>query len=462
MQPKESRLSDFLNNPRRAMWKLAMPVMFGMLTMTIYSLADMFFVGKLGGDAITAVAFVMPLVFFALGITFGIGSGITAVIAKFIGEENKHQADNAAEHSILLGLVLGAIFTIGGLVFGSQLLTILGASGDVHQMGLGYFRILSFGFVFSVISVIFRSILTGEGDTKLPMIIQGFGTVLNIFLDPLFIFTFDLGVFGAGLATVVSQTITVLIFVYLLFFKKHAYVTFSPRDFSFSAKIVGKIMQIGIPASLSMIIMSFGSMIFNRILVLYGNDAVAGYTVAHRIDHIFFMPIGSIAQALVTLVGMFYGAKRFNLMRSIIFYGMARSIVISATLALIFWIYAEWIIAQFTAVDGIITVGKTYIRYLVFAYPLIAIGMTSGRVLQGLGKGLPMLVTTILRVIAISVPLSLAGIFWFDAPIEWIWTSMLISFFIAPLVAITWLLTNLKSIERASDFNPALKFSENI
>jgi len=457
VKPKESKLYDFIENPRRAMWKLAMPVMYGMLVMTIYSLADMFFVGKLGGEAIAAVAFVMPLVFFALGITFGIGSGITAVIAKFIGEENKLQADNAAEHSVLLALILGAIFTVCGLLFGKQLLSLLGASGDVHRMGLGYFRILSFGFIFSVSSVVFRSILTGEGDTKSPMIIQGFGTVLNILLDPLFIFTFDLGVFGAGLATVASQTITVLIFVYLLFFKKHAYVTFSPRDFSFSKKIIDKIMQIGIPASLSMIIMSFGSMIFNRILVLYGNEAVAGYTVAHRIDHIFFMPIGSIAQALVTLVGMFYGAKQFNLMRSIIFYGMAKSVAIGVALAFVFWVYAEWIMSQFTSVEEIILVGKTYIRYLVFGYPLIAIGMTSGRVLQGLGKGAPMLVITILRVGAISVPLSLIGIFWFDAQIEWIWISMLISFFIAPLVAITWLLANLKKVENTAN----LAFSEN-
>ena len=126
-------------------------------------------------------------------------------------------------------------------------------------------------------SVFFRSILSGEGDMKTPVMIQGGGTLLNIVLDPLFIFTFGMGVEGAALATVISQAMAAAVFVYLLFFKEHLYVTFDLKDFRFSPSILRSIFSVGAPASFSFVVMALGGAVFNRVLVEYSEDTVAGF-----------------------------------------------------------------------------------------------------------------------------------------------------------------------------------------
>ena len=185
---KESRLDQFAKNPKRALWSLAIPMMIGMSVQNIYQIVDMIFVGRLGSEAIAALAFNLPLLFFAIGIIFGLGSGVTAVIAQYIGMKNKRNADNAAEHSILMGVILSGIFTLIGWLYGKDLLLLLGTPDNILTDAYNYFIILVSGIIFMVLGVFFRSILSGEGDNKFPMYVLGGGTVLNIILDPILIF----------------------------------------------------------------------------------------------------------------------------------------------------------------------------------------------------------------------------------------------------------------------------------
>ena len=231
---RSSRLDEFIAHPRRALWRLALPIMIGMSVQTVYMLADMYFVGQVSSAALAALAFNMPLVFLGLGIIFGLGSGVTSVIARHIGARDKRLADSAAEHAVALGVVISAVITLIAYWKGRVLLEVLGVPEPLMALAWGYFRILAGGYVFLVMSVFFRSILSGEGDVKTPVMIQGGGTLLNIVLDPIFIFELDMGVEGAAFATVLSQALAALAFVYLLFFKKHAYVTFDLKDFRFS------------------------------------------------------------------------------------------------------------------------------------------------------------------------------------------------------------------------------------
>ena len=123
---RHSRLQSFLDNPSKSMWSLAIPIIAGMGIQTLYSLVDMFFIGKLGGDAIAAVAFNMPIFFFVMGLSFGLGSGVTASIARFIGSNDKVNADNSAEHSIVIALLISVMLTTVGLVYGEEVLTFMG------------------------------------------------------------------------------------------------------------------------------------------------------------------------------------------------------------------------------------------------------------------------------------------------------------------------------------------------
>ena len=441
---KESRLKSFSEKPKKALWTLALPILAGMAIQTIYTIVDMIYIGRLSGEAIAAVAFNMPLLFFVLGLSMGLGSGVTASIARFIGANDKINADNSAEHALILAAFISIIMVVVGLLFGKQMLLILGATPDIINLSWSYLRVISFGLFFMVFSGFFRSILSGEGDMKTPMVISAVGTVLNIILDPIFIFVLDYGVAGAAIATVISQATVFTIFIYMFMVKEHTYVTFKMRSFSFSKFIIFDIIKVGVPASMAMIIMSVGQAVFNKILVSYSEFSVAAFQVGSRIDVVIFLPIMAIATALTTLVGMFYGAKDFENVKLIIRYGMLRSIIITTIGSTLIFILAPHIVKGFSNEIEIQQVAVIYLRLIVFIYPLVSFAMTSGRVMQGLGMGLPMLVTSIVRVLGVSVPLALIFNYILHKPIEWMWYAMMTSTVVATVTAALWLKYALK------------------
>jgi len=447
-QNKTSRLDGFIDNPSKALWTLAFPIMAGMGIHTLYTIVDMIFIGRLGGDAIAAVAFNMPLFFLVLGLSFGVGSGVTASIARFIGAKDKVNADNTAEHAVALGLIISTILTTLGLIYGEDLLQRLGATESVLPLSWDYLKVSLIGLPFMVFSTFFRSILSGEGDMKLPMAVAGLGTILNIILDPIFIFTLGYGVGGAAMASAISQLIVFLIFVYMLFVKEHAYIRFRMRDFSPSIFIIKDIIRVGLPASMSMIIMAFGQLVFNRILVRFSTDAVAAYQVGGRMDMVIFLPIMAIASALTTLVGMFFGAKEIEKIKFIAKYGIIRSMMVTGVLSIILYIFSPLIVKIFTLDVGIQSIAVTYLRFICLIYPLIAIGMTVGRILQGLGKGLPMLVITSIRILALSAPLALYFIMVLNKSIEWVWYAMIISTIVSVAISLIWLKSAFKDLVR--------------
>ncbi|MBT6938145.1 MAG: MATE family efflux transporter [Candidatus Marinimicrobia bacterium] len=435
---KKSRLDSFLINPPKALWTLAIPVMAGMGIQTLYSIVDMIFIGRLGGDSIAAVAFNMPLFFLVLGLTMGLGSGVTASVARYIGAKDKKNADNSAEHAILIGLAISVVLTTFGFLYGQEMLILLGATESIVDLSWSYLKIICFGLPFMVFSAFFRSILAGEGDMKFPMMVAGLGTVLNIIFDPIFIFTLNLGVAGAAVATVISQLIVFAVFVYMLFFKDHAYITFNLKDFTFSKSLLGEIIKIGLPASMSMVIMATGQAVFNKILIYYNAESVAAYQVAGRLDMLVFLPIMAIAYGLTTLVGMFFGAKETDKLKEIVKYGITRSVLITIITSTLVYIFAPILIRTFTPEPIIQSIAIQYLRIMAFAYPFVAVGMTSGRIMQGLGKGLPMLVITVIRVLLVSSLLSLYFAIELNKPVEYVWYAMVIATFISASISLTW------------------------
>jgi putative MATE family efflux protein len=450
----KSRLKTFLENPSKALWSLAIPIMFGMGIQTLYNLVDMIFIGRLGGHAITGIAFNMPLFFLVLGLTMGLGTGVTASIARFIGQDNKKEADNSAEHAVFIAVIISFSLSSIGLMFGKTILALFGAEGEILSLGWEYLHVMCVGMPFMIFSGFFRSILAGEGDMKFPMMVAGLGTVLNIILDPIFIFElesyggfgFGLGVAGAAMATVISQIIVFCVFVYMLFVKQHSYITFRLKYFSFSMDIIWDIVKVGLPASLSMVVMAIGQGVFNKILIHFSTDTVAAYQIAGRIDMLVFLPIFSVAASLTTLVGMFFGAKEYDALRFTIRYGIMSAFFITVLSSIFIYFFANLAVGFFTDDKLIISISVTFLKLFAFVYPLISIGITTGRVLQGLGKGLPVLIITIVRVLGVSAPLAVFFIFYMGKPVEWVWYSMMVSTVVAFTIALTWLVSTLRTL----------------
>ena len=291
---------------------------------------------------------------------------------------------------------------------------------------------------------------------KFPMMVAGLGTILNIILDPIFIFNLEdygniglgMGVKGAALATVVSQLSVFLIFIYMLFIKEHAYISFNLKAFSPSKIILWDIVKVGLPASLSMIIMAVGQGVFNKILIQYSSQTVAAYQVAGRLDMLIFLPIFAIAGAMTTLVGMFYGAKEIRALNQIIRYGILSAFLITLVSSTFVYLFADIFSSWFTKDQEIIDVSVGFLRLLSLIYPLVAIAITSGRVMQGLGKGLPVLIITIIRVLGISAPLAIYFSFILEKPVEWNWYAMMVAAAVSFLIAIYWVRFELNKINQ--------------
>ena len=442
---KSSRLNEFISNPKKALFTLSVPMMLGMSVQAIYMLIDTAFIGRwVGGDALAGLGIVFPPMFIIMGITFGLGSGATTVIAQSIGEENKQKADNTAEHIIMLGILLSIFFILIGIFFGDTIIRSQSSDNNVYLNASDYFYTMLWGTPFMILSIFFRSILSGEGDNMMPMKVLGLGTLINLILDPFFIYYFAIK--GAALATVLSQATVFFIFIYLIIIKDKNYISLDLKNFKFNHQILSNILKIGIPASLSMLIMSVGLFFYNMILsnTEFSSSAIAAYSTCHRIEHLFFIPIISLATSMVTLIGMFYGAKKNNLLNDLIYFSLKVSITISIIYAVFFLTFSENILSLFTNDDEIINIGVSYFNVFAFAIPFISIGMTCSRAMQGLGKAYPMFIITCLRVIIISCFLAYYFINILNKPIDFAWISILISCIASSIISFLWLL-NVKS-----------------
>jgi len=435
---KESRLDAFIANPYKSMWKMAMPIIAGMMVQTLFNVVDIMFIGWLGADEVTAVAFVSPLFFIIIGLGVGIGTGATATIAQYIGQKDKENAEKTASQTILIGFLSTIFLTVLGVIYGEGLLSILGAEGEILSIAYSYLRILTFGLGLVIFSMFFRAILAGEGETKIPMIIGLIGTVLNLILDPILIFTFDYGVRGAAFATIISQIAMVASYLFIIFVKKSTYISFNIRNLSLDNYIISKIFQIGIPSSLSMLIISFGQVVMNKILVNYSTEAVAAYQIVSRLDMLLFMPILGIAISLTTIVGMFYGAKEYKKLLSVVYYGINRAVIITTISVILFFMLAKNILPIFSSNLMVVDIGVTYLKVIILAYPAVGISVICSRVCQALGQGVPLLITTTTRVLILTAPLSYY-FYYIGKPLEWVWYSQVFAILIAAIISYAWM-----------------------
>jgi len=291
------RLQGFLLHPERSLIRLSIPIMFGIGLHVLYSFADMAFVGRLGGDAIAAVTFSGSFFFLMFALS-SVSVGAQAVIALFTGAGKRDGANNAAVHALLLGIFLG----LG-----------LGAREQALAMATVYLKILFLGAPFLFFSAFSRAILIGEGDTRTPVFIMAAATLLNLILDPLFIFVLDWGVAGAARATLAAMIVSFTAYGYVLFVRRTSIVSVDFRLFRPSGQILWRVLKVGVPASLAQIIMSVGGMCFHRILSAFGSHAVAGFGLGGRVDMVVALPFIGISTALLSLVGMYHGASRRDL-----------------------------------------------------------------------------------------------------------------------------------------------------
>ena len=425
-----SKLQSFIQNPNISLWKLTIPMTIGLFVNSIYILVDTYFLGsKIGTSAISALGYVMPFYFIIMGITFGLAAGTTTMIAQYIGKQDKHRAELVAQNSILMACFFSIFILSFIYLFGKPLLSLQVKGTEILTLALDYFYIMAFGSIFLIFSIFIRGILIGEGESMLPMWALGIGTILNIILDPFFIDY--LGIKGAAYATIISQIIVVSIFLYFIFIKQSTYIKFSFKSLKFDFQIWREIFHIGIPTSISMLIMSVGLFLMNSIFI--EDSHVAAYNLANRIENFVTLTLVALSSSQVTILGMFYGAKRFDLIKPMVRYTTIWSIAIASVFSIIIFLFIEDIAPLFLTASSTQEIDiskeaiKTTVQYfqvMIFAYPFIGITMVSTRAMQAIGKAWPMMVIALLRVVILQCTMTYVFIIIMNKDINWAWYAI--------------------------------------
>ena len=393
-------VDSILGDPKKALWKMSIPLIISLLITSLYSVIDAIWVSGLGADALAGVGFVSPIFIALMGIGNGLGAGSASALSKYIGEGNKEKADNGAVHTIFITVIISAITTLLLLMFLRDILLAMGA-GDTINYAMDYGLILSAGSILVILSNSLYGVLRGEGDANRTMYAMLFSSILNMVLDPIFIYGLDLGVRGAAIASLLSLLFVNIILFYWFYIKKDTYLKPFLSNFKFDKQITLDILKVGLPASLELVNNALFAAIFSLLLVTVAStDAVAVYSTGWRVVTIATTPIIAVATALISVVGANYGARKYDEILVAHRYSMKMSILFGVLAALVVYIFAPQIVSAFAYTGTSTRLTPQLIAFLsviVIYFPTMGYGCTSTFVFQGTGNGITAMFQTILR-----------------------------------------------------------------
>lgn len=372
-----------------------------------FALIDTFFVSRLGSSALAALTFCIPIEILLTSTGSATGIGITSLLARTLGKKNYREADNIAWHGLIIAIIYGGFFSWLGLVSLEKLLLVFGCSPEIYPLCRDYLFIILSGSVFHFIPMIAAHIVQGEGNTRLPMLCNIVIISLNVLLDPLLIFglgTFPaLGIRGAAWATVISQVICTVMFIYLMF-KDKILLSWKPSHFRPRTSVLAGIYRVGMPSLvmelLAVIIMSY----LNKVLVSFDYTAVAALGVFFRIRSIFYMPVYGLAQAAMPIAGFAYGGRQPDRVKETIFKASFLSVVILIVAWLVMHNYARELMGIFSKDPVLMSMGVDCLKLATLFLPVMGPIIILNNVLQALGKGTAVMYLSLLRQLGIFLP----------------------------------------------------------
>ncbi|MFW5879612.1 MAG: MATE family efflux transporter [bacterium] len=359
--------------------KIAIPASVGMFFNTMYNVTDTYFAGLLSTEAIAALSLSFPIFFIIMAVGIGMSQGINSLIANALGENNKAKAKRYAKQSFTFAIFISIGLTIIGLVVSPFLFQLLGAQGSYLNTSLEYMNIILLGTVFWLLTFVVNGVLSAQGDTKTYRNALIAGAILNVALNPLFMFTFNLGVAGIALATTL---IVFLELVYLIFvaIKTPVFNFKKPHEFKLKKKTVKEMLEQGIPATANMGMVALGIFIITYFISDFGQSAVAAYGVSTRIEQIFLLPTIGLNMAALSLVGQNNGARKMGRVmesyKTLIKYGVYLMIVFGVVL----YFTRTFLLGIFTEDQDVVLIGSQYLQiasFILFVYPILFVSTST-------------------------------------------------------------------------------------
>ncbi|MGB8491665.1 MAG: MATE family efflux transporter [Bacteroidales bacterium] len=393
----------------KAIFLLSVPSVLEMIMESVFAVVDMFFVSRLGSDAVATVGLTESLITIVYAISFGLATATTSMVSRRVGEKNPGKAAETAFQAIITGAAVSLIIAIPGAIYSARLLHIMGASETVTTQYAGYARIMLGGNLVIVLLYIINAIFRSAGDAAVAMRVLWVGNIINIILDPCFIFGIgpfpELGVIGAAVATTIGRGIAVLYQFWLLFFGKKR-IRLSLGRMRINFRIMARLLKISLGSTGQNLIGTTSWIALVRIISIFGSDVVAGYTIAIRIVNFVLLPSWGLSNAASTLVGQNLGAgKPERAERSVMFTGWVNMILLGM-ISFVLVAFPEFFIRLFINDPRVVMPGIDCLRIISYGFVAYGFGMVMVNSFNGAGDTTTPLKINIFAYWIIEIPLA--------------------------------------------------------
>ncbi len=418
---------------------MMLPMALGILVMIGNGLVDAYFIGQLGYAQLAAVSYAFPVWFVAAGIVMGLGTGTSSVLSRFIGAGDTKSVKQIATHSMILAVLAGAVVTAIGLLSIESLFGLLGANDETMPFVKSYMTIYYWGSLFLGIPFIGNSILRANGDAKTPSLLVAFSAIVNAVLDPILIFGWfgfpEMGVAGAALASVVSTVAFLLASLWVLIFRDNL-LTSIGHSLSSMISSWKQVLHVGLPAIASNLIAPVSSALVTALVSTYGQEAVAAYGLAGRIEALVIVLLMALGGATAPYVGQNYGAKKFDRLVDGFKFSARFALFYSIFCILLLYFISSTILGVFTDNEDVIRLAMIQLMICPWGYGFLGIASICNGSFNAFARPLPAMTISISRTLVIYVPLAYLLAYYFG--FQGIHIAQVLANIFAGCVAIVW------------------------
>ena len=427
---------------------MSLPIMAAMLVQALYNIVDSIFVSRINEDALSAVSIAFPIQNVIIALAIGFGTGANALISRSLGEKDIKTANRVTQNAILLGGVVYLILLLFSIFFAKPFMSAMtgGSDNQIYEYGVTYLDIIcKFGFG-ATFTLVFERLLNATGKTHLPPISQVTGAIINIILDPVLIFGLgpfpELGVAGAAIATVTAQIIGAVISL-TLNITKNKEISLSMKGFRPHWKTIYDISRIGIPSALIIMLNSLTVIFLNKLLISYTETAVAVLGAYFKLNTFVFMPLFGVNQALVPLYAYNLGARKKQRMVQSITSALKIGISLMIIGTVVFLIIPGPLLSLFNASESMRAIGIPALRSIAPVFPLAAVCIILGSVMQASGYAMYSTISAFCRQIIVLLPAAYL-LSWIGG-LNAIWWA----FFIAEIVSLIFIVIFYRKVKKA-------------
>lgn len=411
---------------KKVLFRLAVPVMLANLLQSVYDLTDTYFVSLLGTSYLAAMQLIWPIVFLTLSLASGLSVGGTALISQALGAGNKEKAKVYSGQLLTVAMSLSVLLGFSGFFLSHTISGWMGATGNLQTLSSAYLAITFIGQPSVFLFFAYTAIRNAQGDTKSPMKLTVVSVLINVVLDPIFIFVFQWGIAGAAWATVISR---ILVLVYALpdIMGRTTGIRLEWLDLKPDNSAIRQLMKTSLPASFGQAMASLGFAILNTFIIGYGEAVMTAFAIGNRVSALTFMPAQGYGTALVTVSGQSIGAGNYKRATTAFWESVRWTSVILASTALVMYVSAPLVVGVFSRDPAVLVPAESYLKLILMTLPFFGLFQNLIGLFQGSGHTQYAMMMMTGRLWVLRIPMVLLARAYNHLGAEYIWYAMVTS-----------------------------------